>query len=55
VQLRAAPAIAHVACATTEEFVLLVARRSSGDTVEVVGSVPHARNLLDSALRRMKK
>jgi hypothetical protein len=55
VQLRAAPAIAHVACATAEEFVLLVARRSSGDTVEVVGSVPHAQNLLDSALRRLKK
>ncbi|MBA4760047.1 MAG: hypothetical protein H2052_17285, partial [Sphingosinicella sp.] len=52
-RLRATEPLAHLDIASDEEFVLLVAKKSDSGGIDVLEAVPHTKNLLEVALKRL--
>jgi hypothetical protein len=52
-RLRATEPLAHLDIEASEEFVLLVAKKSDSGGIDVLEAVPHTQNLLEVALKRL--
>ncbi len=52
-RLRDTDPVAHIDIETDEEFVLLVAKKSDSGGIDVLEAVPHTKNLLEVALKRL--
>lgn len=53
VRLRSTEPLAHIDLQSDEEFVLLVAKKSDSGGIDVLEAVPHTKNLLEVALKRL--